>query len=114
MKTIWKFTLQPQCELEMPKGAQILSVREQGEDICLWALVDPAAEKVTRKFCGFGTGHDVPDGDMRFVGTAHLYGGSMVFHVFEVLGQVGKTLGEMIVEDTKELAAKTMSAGTVH
>lgn len=84
MKTIWKFTLQPECELEMPKGAELLSVREQGEDICLWALVDPTADKEVRRFRGFGTGHDVPDQPMKFIGTAHLHGGSLVFHVFEL------------------------------
>lgn len=83
MKTIWKFVLQPVCELEIPKGAELLSLHEQGEDICLWALVDPAAEKEVRKFCGFGTGHDVPDTPLKFIGTAHLRGGALVFNVFE-------------------------------
>lgn len=85
MKTIWKYTLQPECTLDMPKDAEVLSVREQGEDICLWALVDPNAEKEPRKFVGFGTGHDVPDHPMKFIGTAHLHGGSLVFHVFEMV-----------------------------
>lgn len=84
MKTIWKFTLKPEITLEMPKGAQVLSVREQGEDICLGALVDPMAEKERRNFVSFGTGHDVPDLPMQFIGTAHLAGGGLVFHVFEV------------------------------
>lgn len=83
-QTIWKFILQPECEVEIPKGAQILSVREQDVDICLWALVDPAAEKQRRRFVGFGTGDDVPDRPMTFLGTVHL-GGGMVFHVFELL-----------------------------
>jgi hypothetical protein len=84
-KTIWKFTLQPECKLEMPKGAQLLSVCEHGGDICLWALVDPVAEKETRRFLGVGTGHDVPDVPMNFIGTANLSGGSLVFHVFELV-----------------------------
>lgn len=88
-KTIWKFTLQPECEVEMPKGAQVLAVREQGEDICLWALVDPTATKEKRRFVGFGTGHTVPDTPMSFIGTAHLRGGTLVFHVFEILPSLG-------------------------
>lgn len=84
MKTIWKYTLQPECTLDMPKGADVLSVREQGEDICLWALVDPSAEKEQRQFVAFGTGHDVPDRNMKFIGTAHLHDSSLVFHVFEL------------------------------
>jgi len=85
MKSIWKFKLDPECTIDMPKGAQVLSVREQGEDICLWALVDPHAEKEQRRFVGFGTGHDVPGYPMNFIGTAHLHGGSLVFHIFEAI-----------------------------
>ncbi|HDR9068177.1 TPA: hypothetical protein QDA90_003485 [Burkholderia vietnamiensis] len=84
MKTIWKYTLQPDIILEMPAGAEVLSVREQGDEINMWALVDPNAEKEERRFMGFGTGHDVPSAMFKkFIGTAHLQGGSLVFHVFE-------------------------------
>lgn len=100
--TIWKFTLQPYCILDMPKGAQVLSVREQGSEICLWAMVDPSAEKEPRRFLGFGTGHDLPEGDLSFVGTAHLASGAMVFHVFEA----PVPLGAIIVRDVQELARK--------
>lgn len=82
--TIWKYVLQPEISIEMPKGAQVLSVREQGDDICLWALVDPSAEMETRSFVGFGTGHVIPNAEaLRFVDTAHLNQGRLVFHVFE-------------------------------
>ncbi|MCT8869306.1 hypothetical protein AAEH72_16035 [Shewanella xiamenensis] len=82
-KTIWKFTLEPECTIEIPENAQLLSVREQGDKICLWALVDPDAKKVKRDFVGFGTGHVVPDINLTFVGTALLCSGSLVFHIFE-------------------------------
>lgn len=84
LKTIWKYELQPECTLDMPIGAQVLSVREQGGAICLWALVNPNAEKEQRHFVGFGTGHDVLDRPMQFIDSAHL--GSLVFHVFELIG----------------------------
>lgn len=83
MKTIWKFVLQPECKIEMPVGAELLSVHAQGDDICLWAKVDPSAAKEARSFVGFGTGHDVPDEPLAFVGTALMHGGSLVFHIFE-------------------------------
>lgn len=82
--TIWKFTLEPVCELQMPEGATVLSVGVQGENICLWAMVNPDAPKVTRSFVGFGTGHEVTDATcLEFIGTALLHGGSLVFHIFE-------------------------------
>ena len=88
--TIWKYVLRPTCALEMPKGAQILSVHAQispvKEDICIWALLDPTQPKETREFSVFGTGHPVPPGtNMKFLGTAFLNNGALVFHVFEVL-----------------------------
>ena len=88
--TIWKYVLKPICALEMPKGAQILSVHAQAssvhEDICMWALVDPTQTKEIREFAVFGTGHPVPPGaNMKFLGTAMLNEGRLVFHVFEVL-----------------------------
>lgn len=83
MKTIWKFILQPECKVEMPAGAELLSVNAIGDDICLWAKVDPAAPKVSRSFVAFGTGHDVPDESLAFVGTALMLGGALVFHIFE-------------------------------
>lgn len=84
MSSICKYVLKPEIELEMPIGAQVLSIREQGEEICLWALVNPDAPKEKRRFVSFGTGHDVPAVALQFHGTAHLRGGSLVFHVFEV------------------------------
>lgn len=85
MSQVWKFVLQPECEIEMPAEAQILSVGSQGDDICLWVRVDPAAPKEKRKFIGFGTGHDIPDElDLFFMGTAFLNGGNLVFHLFEL------------------------------
>lgn len=82
MKTIWKYTLQPDIILEMPAGAEVLSVQVQGDGINLWALVEPNADKEERRFMSFVTGHDVPGGMLRkFIGTVHLQGGDI--HVFE-------------------------------
>jgi len=92
-KIVWKFVLDLQAELEMPVGAQILSVREQGQDVCLWALVDPDAPKMKRGFLMFGTGYPIPDMPLQFLGTAHLHGGALVCHVFEIVeGDAGSAL----------------------
>ena len=83
-KTIWKFRLSPfRSDVEMPSGASILDVREQGDDVCLWALVDPSEPIETRKFSVYGTGHTLPPNAGTYVGTAHLGAGVFVFHVFE-------------------------------
>ncbi|MGJ8680497.1 DUF7352 domain-containing protein [Paraglaciecola sp.] len=82
-KVIWKYTLTPAILIEIPKGAEILSVAEQNNEICLWALVDPNAELEAREFHVFGTGHNITIKGFDFIGTALLENGSLVFHVFE-------------------------------
>lgn len=86
MKTIFKYVLQPNGEpVEMPVSADVLTAREQGDNICVWARVDTEeALMVKRNFCVFGTGHEMPDDpNLRYVGTAMLQGGALVMHVFE-------------------------------
>ena len=63
MKTIWKFPLamvSPQ-RIDMPEGAQILTVQAQGDFGCIWALVDPDVEKQSHYFEIYGTGQVVTD-----------------------------------------------------
>ena len=76
------------CTTLMPEDSLVLSAREQGDSICVWALVDPASPKKLKEFVVMGTGHEMPEfGDrrIRFVGAANLHGGEMMFHVFEFL-----------------------------
>lgn len=86
MSSVWKFELSPNADIEMPVGAQILSVHGQRDAICLWALVDPDAEKETRRFVVVGTGSRFnADCKMEYLGTAFLHGESLVFHAFELV-----------------------------
>lgn len=83
MRNVWKYTLLPECTLEMPRGAQLLSVHVQGDDICLWALVDSSQPLTPRHFVIFGTGHAIHDVELTYIGTVMMLGGALVFHVFE-------------------------------
>ena len=90
-KTIWKFELETTDKqtLKMPVGAKILTVQTQNEKPCLWALVDPNAEKEDRFIEVFGTGHPIGCDmgvDRKYISTYQLRGGSLVFHVFEYTG----------------------------
>lgn len=86
MKQIWKYPITPNTSttMSMPAGAKILSVHEQHGYVCMWALVEPKNELENRSFEVFGTGHDIVDIDMDYLGMASLDGGSLIFHVFEV------------------------------
>jgi len=46
MKTIWKFPLAVDGfqKIDMPKGAEVLTVQTQGERACLWVKLDPSAD----------------------------------------------------------------------
>ena len=57
MKTIWKFPLPvaDQYVVKTPKGAEILTVQRQGDQACLWAIVDTNADTVARVFEIHGT-----------------------------------------------------------
>ncbi len=88
MKTIWKFTLLPQSqiELQIPEGFEALSVQTQNGVPQLWCLVDPEAEPHWAVFYIYGTGHDVTArGPIKFIGTFQLPDEGLVFHVFQAV-----------------------------
>lgn len=70
-------------EIEMPVGAKIISVHAQDDKFCMWAIVDPQAEKEIRKFVYFGTGNTLID-DVEYIGTAYFFDARLVLHLFEV------------------------------
>ncbi len=69
--------------IEMPHGARLLHVDAQGEELCLWALVDLAKSPSSVAIRIVGTGQPVVDlGDLyNYVGTAQMPSG-LVWHVF--------------------------------
>ena len=83
--TIYKYTLQPgRTVLELHRGAEVLTVQMQRDEPCMWAKVDTTQPMERRTFEVFGTGHTMPnDPRLVYVATFQMYGGSLVFHVFE-------------------------------
>ena len=88
-RTIWQYTL-PRGErvsLELPRDAQFLHLHQQNDtEVCLWFLADIREPRVTRYFLMITTESKAPPLAARYLGTAHLHGGSLVVHVFEVDG----------------------------
>lgn len=68
--------------MQLPVGAEALTVQTQGDIPWLWALIDDEQPNETRKFAIVGTGHPAPE-DGRYISTFQLHGGQLVFHVFE-------------------------------
>lgn len=86
-KAVFKYTFRVETlELDLPKGAQVLSVHEQHGQACMWVLVDPTQTHMKRRtFKLVATGEPIPDADnLKFIGTVMLMEGSIVLHAFEV------------------------------
>lgn len=83
MSVIWKAVLAPTDVqyIRVPEGAELLTARDQLEQICVWFKCEPDKPLSPRRINMCGTGHDAPDG--RYLGTGFLHGGQLVFHVFE-------------------------------
>lgn len=82
--TIWKAILKPTDvqDIEVPEDAELLTARDQMEQICVWFKCNPDKPMTKRRIAICGTGHAAPEG-ARYVGTGFLHGGQLVLHVFE-------------------------------
>jgi hypothetical protein len=87
MKRIYKYplALTDTQFVELPLGAEILTAQMQGDQLCLWAMVNtlPEAIKKNRRIEIIGTGNPVPTGDLKYISTFQMMGGGLIFHAFE-------------------------------
>lgn len=71
--------------VDMPEGAQILTIQVQRNQLCIWALVDDDVPPVPREIHMRGTGHDCNGVErLRYISTFQMMEGSLVFHAFEL------------------------------
>lgn len=81
--TIWKYELQLTSEpqtVQMPHIGEVISVQNQNNQICFWALVDSERKLVPRRFLVVGTGQEFDEGYTKFISTVQI--GPFVWHVF--------------------------------
>lgn len=86
MKAVWKYPV-PAANtftVEMPKDAKVLSMQVYEGTPQMWALVDPDAPRISRRFFITETNinHIIYDDD-HFIGTFFMMGGSLALHLFE-------------------------------
>ena len=83
---VWKFPLRVEDEqiIEVPVGAEPLKAEMQNGELCLWMLVQPSSNKVSKKVHVHGTGHYVSNSvtSSDYVDSFMMHGGALVFHVF--------------------------------
>lgn len=83
---IWKWPLQIAVlqTLQVPVGAEVLTVQLQGDKPQLWAIVNEHAATQPRSFAIYGTGHPMPEQPGFYIATFQTHDGALVWHVFEV------------------------------
>jgi hypothetical protein len=70
--------------VEMPRGAQIVRVGQQNDEVMVWALVDPSeTAREVRRLLAAPTGWEL-NGHLDYLGTTEVERGRIVVHVFEV------------------------------
>lgn len=85
-QTIWKYEIYTNGEnnIALPAGSKVLSVKNQNEQIVMYALVDEDERRRTlTKVKVFGTGQQILDVEgYDYLDTVSIYNGSLMFHVF--------------------------------
>ena len=87
MKTIYKYNLRISDSqyIDLPINSEILSVKNQGDNLCLWALVDTDEDSnTTYEIEIFGTGNEIYDNTTfrEFIDTCVMPNG-LVLHLFK-------------------------------
>jgi hypothetical protein len=89
MKKIFKYSLAfasgETLQVELPAGSLVCRAKfSNSGTICIWAIVDPKAEKVSRYFRVLKTG-DAVDDDLNFINSVDNPKDNSTCHVFELL-----------------------------
>ena len=88
MTTIHKYPIQITDEqtVRMPAGAHVLTAQAQeGETrLCLWVMVDTSKPMTDYRVWVHGTGHQICDAATcgRYIGSAQMLHGRLIWHVF--------------------------------
>lgn len=89
IRAVWKYPLRRVSRqvVEMPQGAQILDVQQQGAQLCLWALVRPDYSLLhKRNILIVDTGAEIATrSHLTHLATFQETPGGYVSHVFEEL-----------------------------
>ena len=99
MRTIWKYQVPftEQFSLDLPRGAEVLTMQLQREVPTIWVELDSDAPLISRTFALVGTGHPIPEDDvLMYVGTFQVQGGMFVYHLYEKLDLGPRMLPEVV------------------
>lgn len=106
--SIWKFplTIADMQLVQMPVGARILTCQMQFNIPCLWAVVDPSADKQQVEIHIVGTGHPLASEfakTLQYIATFQQGNGMLVWHVFQ--RRMSEPVAPAIAEVREEVCA---------
>lgn len=87
MKTIHKYIIQKESYLEKftiftSVNGRALDAQIQNGELCIWIEIN-SSHKCYKEFGIFGTGHPIPEFDVRYISTVQE--GGLVWHIYEYL-----------------------------
>lgn len=74
--------------INLPKDAEILTALCVDNDIRIYYLKPWGAVGETRTIRKYGTGHEIVEQNLKYIGTVKQFGGSLVWHLFEQLTEI--------------------------
>jgi hypothetical protein len=89
MQKVFKYPLEVTDiqNLSLPEGAIIRTAMEQCGSLCIWAEIDTEMVKQnrneTRTIYVIGTGHPMPDEELRYINSVSMSSGNLIFHIYE-------------------------------
>lgn len=85
-KSVWKYdvSITDYFVVVMPVDSEILHFGLQDGLPMLWVLVDPSKDLMRRKFRLAGTGHDIIEDELTYIGTVKMINDTTIFHLFEI------------------------------
>jgi hypothetical protein len=89
MKRIFKYEIPIQhiIHIELPQESKIISFQNQNEIACIWAIVDNSFPLESRTFILIGTGQELSESCLNYIGTCQMMGGNLVWHLFELISE---------------------------
>lgn len=85
MRTIWKYPIpigEDMFTYSMPEGATFLCIGSAPQTALWYDIPDDSAPKVEHTFMVYGTGFDIPETGITYIGT--YFWRTLVWHVYEV------------------------------
>jgi len=78
----YEIPVNDEIELDLPKGAKVLTIQLQKGVPCIWMLVNPDLSTEKRLFWLYGTGMEVKQTHLNYLGSFQMLGGDLIFHLF--------------------------------